>query len=83
MEANGRNISELSAIALASTPRKKKAVAATVEATGEETAVSRKSSRSDLEYEKYVKELLRGKAIFMPRFEFIPDVEELEEVLKI
>ena len=33
-------------------------------------------------YEKYIKELLKN-AIYVPKFDFIPEVTELEEFLKI
>lgn len=39
-------------------------------------------SKSANDYEKYIKEILR-KAIMPLQFEYIPEVEEFEELLKI
>ncbi len=38
--------------------------------------------QEDEEYEKYVRDILK-RGLFVPKFDFVPEVEELEEILKI
>lgn len=74
MEAQGKNISELMIQSGVKKREKKKGAVAEVEPSS--------PSKSASDYEKYIKEILR-KAIMPLQFEYIPEVEEFEELLKI
>lgn len=77
MEAQGKNISQLMVVSgLKKKDPKKKTALPLVDI--EPSSPSRSSS----EYEKYIKDLMR-KAILPLRFDYIPEVEEFEEILKI
>ena len=76
MEAQGKNIAELMSM---SGIRKKDLAPKKPKFEVEEPS---SPSKSGNDYEKYIKEMMR-KAVLPLQLEYIPEVEEFEEILKI